>query len=98
MIISWVVNVITALLSAFFSLLPSWTMPSWLSSGTAFPSGVASAIGAALEPVRSFLPIDTVLTVMASIFALWPVIIGYLVFQWVWRHTPTIAGFGTGDG
>lgn len=97
-IITWLVKGVTVLLSGFFSILPSWTMPSWLSSGTAFPSGVASSIGGLLEPARNFLPIDTILTVAASIFTLWPLIIGFLIFEWVWKHVPTIAGFGTGDG
>jgi hypothetical protein len=89
---------VALLVGAFLSLLPSWTPPSWLAAGTALPTGVATSIGGLLHAVVGFLPIDTVLTVLQDIFLLWPVIVAYLVFKWVWAHIPTIAGFGTGDG
>ena len=99
MIVGWIITAVAALLKAFFALLPSWAMPSWLASGTALPGSVASSLGGALEPVRAAgLPVDTILTVIGSIFSLWPLVIGYLVFEWVWKHVPSIAGFGTGDG
>lgn len=98
MITNGLLEVVTAILSGLFSLIPSFSMPTWLSSATAFPSGVASSIGGYLHAVEPYFPIDTILTVLASVLELWPVVIGYLVFQWVWEHLPTIAGFGTGDG
>ena len=98
MIITWIIEGITGALSWIFSILPSWSMPSWLSSGSAFPSGVATTIGGYLHVVAPFLPVDLVLTILATVLTLWVVVAGYLIFQWVWSHVPTISGFGTGDG
>lgn len=95
MIVSGVLRLVSAILGGFFSLLPSWSMPSWLSSGTAFPSGLASTVGGYLHVVAPFIPVDLMLTILGAVFSLWPAIIGYLVFQWVWNHIPEIAGFGT---
>jgi hypothetical protein len=97
-IIDDILSIVSALLRGFFDLLPSWTLPSWLAAGTAFPSGVAATIGGYLRVVAPFLPVDVCLTVIGSILSLWLAIVGFLVFQWVWEHVPTIAGFGTGDG
>jgi hypothetical protein len=97
MFVTWLLQIVTLSLSLFFGLIPNITLPSWMTS-SAFASGVASAIGGALEPVRPFFPIDTILTVLASLFTVWPLVLGYLVFEWVWAHVPTVAGFGTGDG
>jgi hypothetical protein len=96
-IVSWLIEAVTQILAGIFSLLPSWSIPSWLASGT-LSTGVANTIGGFLEPVRNVLPVDTICSVLASVLALWPAILGYLVFQWIWSHLPTIAGFGTGDG
>lgn len=98
MIVNGFLVVLTSALSAIFSVLPSWSLPSWISSGAAFPSGIAADIGGLLQPIRPYFPIDTILTVMSSVFGLWPVILAYMAFEFVWRHIPTIAGFGTGDG
>lgn len=98
MITAAIIGLVHVVVAAFLSLLPSWTPPSWLAAGTALPTGVADSIGSLLHPVASFLPLDTILTVLGDIFELWPVVVAYLVFQWVWSHIPTIAGFGTGDG
>jgi hypothetical protein len=97
-IVDGIIDLVRDVFGFFLNLLPSWTPPSWLSSGTALPTGVATTIGGLLHAVAGFIPIDTFLTVIGDVFLLWPVIIGYLVFQWVWSHVPTIAGFGTGDG
>lgn len=98
MIVNGLLIAVTALLRALFSLIPSFTLPSWLASASAFPSGVATTIGGYLHTVQPYFPIDTILQVISDVLVLWPVIIGYLVFQWVWAHLPTIAGFGSGDG
>lgn len=98
MILSFIIQGLTTALHWFFNLLPSWTMPSWLSSGVAFPSGVASAIGGLLAGVSPYFPVNLLLTILSSVLSLWGAVVGYLLFQWVWSHVPTIAGFGTGDG
>lgn len=98
MIVSFIIGLVDSALGFVFRLIPSWSMPGWLTSGTAFPSGVATAIGGYLRVVAPFLPVDLILTVLQSVFSLWPAVVGYLIFQWVWQHVPTVAGFGTGDG
>jgi hypothetical protein len=97
-IITTILQMIHDILQGFFALLPSWSMPSWLTSGTAFPSGVATSVGGYLRVVAPFLPVDLTLTVIASVLELWLALIGFLVFEWVWKHVPEIAGFGTGNG
>jgi hypothetical protein len=97
-ITGFLISSVASVLGFLLDLLPSWTPPSWLAAGVVLPSGVATTIGGLLHAVAGFLPIDTILTVLQDIFEFWPVVIGYLIFQWVWDHIPTIAGFGTGNG
>jgi hypothetical protein len=97
-IVNGIILIVKTLLSALFSLLPNYAMPSWLSSVTSWPTGFASTLGGYLAAIKGWFPIDTVLTVLIWVLNMWPVIIGYVVFQWVWGHLPSIAGFSPGDG
>jgi hypothetical protein len=48
--------------------------------------------------VPGWLPTDTVVATSIVVVA-WLVILGgYAVFSWIWRHIPTVFGFGTGSG
>jgi hypothetical protein len=98
MLLTWAIEAVTAALGWVFHLLPTFSMPSWMAAGTAFPGSVATTVGNYLHVVAPFLPVDLMLTVLSNVLSLWPAIIGFLIFQWVWAHVPTIGGFGTGDG
>jgi hypothetical protein len=51
-----------------------------------------------MAAVAPFIPVDVVLTVLTTVMLLWPVIFAYVVFNWVYRHVPSVAGFGLGAG
>jgi hypothetical protein len=98
MITNLLLDLVMGVVSFFDSFLPHVTMPSWLAGATVLPSGVASTIGGMMAAVAPFIPVDVVLTVLTSVMLLWPVIFAYVVFNWVYRHVPTVAGFGLGGG
>jgi hypothetical protein len=79
------------------SLLPAVHFPAW-ASGTQLSSDLGGTIGGSLAGINGVIPVDPILTVLGDVLALWPYFVAYLVFSWIWRHVPTIAGFGTGDG
>jgi hypothetical protein len=89
---------IVTIVTFISGLLPSVTFPSWLEGGSLLPSSVANDIGGLLGSVNTYLPVSEMLTALVFMFSLWPAIAGYVVFSWIWKHIPTIAGFGTGDG
>jgi hypothetical protein len=91
-------TIILSVVEFFDSFLPHVTMPSWLAGSTVLPSGVASTIGGMMAAVAPFIPVDVVLTVLTTVMLLWPVIFAYVVFNWVYRHVPSVAGFGLGAG
>jgi hypothetical protein len=93
-----ILTAIATAVSFFDSLLPSVTMPSWLAGGTILPSGVASTIGGMMAAINGFVPIDAVLTALISFMVLLPVVFAYVVFNWIYKHVPTIAGFSLGSG
>lgn len=86
-----VTGVIGPFLNRFLPGLALGTLPTVSQS-------VLERIGAFL---RFFTPIIPAGTIVAWL-EIWGVVMvaagGYIVFDWVWRHIPTIAGFGTGDG
>jgi hypothetical protein len=98
MITNLLIGLITTIVNALDALLPHFTVPSFMTSGSLIPTGAVDFIAALFSAVSSFYPSQLVLSIFVSICAMWPVVGAYLVFQWVWRHVPTIAGFGTGDG
>lgn len=79
------------------ALMPHISLPAFFVSNPV-TSGVTTTMGAALAPLRTVLPLDAMLTVFGDILSLWPALVGYLLVSWVWRHMPTIAGFGLGEG
>lgn len=64
---------------------------------TAVGSG-ATAMGSYAMMVDGILPVSELFTFLSVLATLLPVVMGYKVFSWVWRHVPTVAGFGTGNG
>jgi uncharacterized sodium:solute symporter family permease YidK len=92
-ITTFLLSLFGAVISFFNGLLPSWTLPSWLT--TEGFSAVATTVGDFLAGPRGIFPVDATLTVLQEVLLLLPVILGYMIFQWVWNHVPTIAGFGT---
>ena len=98
MITNLLLTVVSGVVGFFDSFLPHVAMPAWLSGATVLPSGVAATIGGMMAAVAPFIPVDVVLTVLTTVMLLWPVIFAYVVFNWVYRHVPTVAGFGLGPG
>jgi hypothetical protein len=82
---------------SFKPVTVSVSFPSWL-TGTALSATVAGFVGELLRPLRNVVPVDTVLGILQDVLTLWPVLAAFLIFSWIWRHMPTIGGFGTGDG
>ncbi len=75
-----------SLLDSVFALLPSGALP--------FPD-----LEVALQiPWPFWLPYQPLMTA-GAVTVVWIGLLGvYEIFSWVWRHIPTIAGFGTGSG
>jgi len=98
MIINLVLDLVSAVVSAVDALLPSFTMPSWLTSGTLIPSDVSNYIGEGLHIISPFFPSAVLAEIFVGILTMLPFVAAYTVAQWVYRHIPTIAGFGPGAG
>lgn len=49
-------------------------------------------------PWPAWIPHEPLLTTAAIVVAWLAVLGAYTVANWVWRHIPTIAGFGTSGG
>ena len=94
MIVDLVLGVITSIVNLLSSALPTFTWPSWLSSG--WLTGVEfEHLGFALHPMANVVGLTFLVTVLRAFSVLMPVAFGFYAFEWVWRHIPTIAGFGT---
>jgi len=96
-IVTGLIEIVVTVVGAFDALLPTFTLPSWLTSD-AWSAGVANTVGGMLAAMQSWFPVDALLTVLHDVLVLLPALAAYAVFEWVWRHVPTIAGFGTGNG
>jgi hypothetical protein len=92
-ITNWILTAMTAVFSFFSSLVPSLTVPSWLGSYGSL-SSYATDVGNFLSPMYNWFPVSAFLTPLQAVLTLWPVIVGYMVFQWVWDHWITIFGWG----
>jgi len=97
MIVNLVLGIVASVVGGLLNLLPSVSFPSWL-TGSSISTGLATQIGDLLKPLHEVVPIDTILGILQDVLTLWPVLAAFLIFSWIWRHMPTIAGFGTGDG
>lgn len=94
MIFDLLIDLVLALVGPLLDLLPAVDLTALT---TSVSTGAAQVGGWAmlLNPV---LPITELLALLGVVATLLPVIIAYKVFSWVWRHVPTVAGFGTGNG
>jgi hypothetical protein len=96
-IVNAVIALVVTVVKAFDSLFPDLTLPTWFTSD-AIGSTVANYIGSLLGAVSGWFPVAATLNVLYTVTVMLPFIAAYLVAEWVWRHVPTIFGFGTGNG
>jgi hypothetical protein len=92
-----ILSIVITVVGFFNGLFPSLTIPSWVSSDQ-IGSAVANYIGGMLAAISSWFPSAALVTILQGVVTLLPLVAGYYVAEWVWRHVPTIAGFGTGNG
>jgi hypothetical protein len=77
-------DALKSILDAAFGLLPNvaFVLPRW--------NVVLS--------LPSWIPVGPLVSTTLVVVAWLGVLGGYAVFSWIWRHIPTIFGFGTGAG
>ena len=66
-----------------------------LTGFTNFSTDAASTLAGYLGAMTPFFPVTFTLTILQVFVVMLPAIGAYVVFQWVWDHIPSIAGFGT---
>lgn len=93
MITDFVLGLVGAFFSTVNSIFPSLTVPSWFTTDN-FGTTLAGSVGTLIAPLNAVVPLDPFLTVLHDGLELLPVVLAYLAFEWIWRHLPTIAGFG----
>lgn len=94
MITGWLIGLVVSVLSAINGFLPSLSLPSWMTSD-AWSAAIVNTVGGMLGAMSGWFPVDALLSVLIGVLTLLPIIAGYVVFDWVWKHVPVIAGFGT---
>lgn len=94
MIVNAFIAIIRAMVETLFSMLPSWNVDGLVASATAGAGHIGQMIGS----LDAVLPVSESFVILGIIMTLVPLMLGYTIFKWVWRHIPTIAGFGTGTG
>jgi hypothetical protein len=94
MITNAILALVNVIVGAVDSLLPSFTLPSFFSGGSILPTDVVNFFAAAFSMISPFFPSALLLSILSAAAALWTPVLAYLVFQWICKHTPTIAGFG----
>lgn len=97
MITDALLSIVSTVVSFIDGLIPSFALPGFFASGSLVPDSVVNFLAAAFHMVAPFFPSSLVLSLLVAGAALWPAFMGYLVFTWVIRHTPTVAGFGLGS-
>jgi hypothetical protein len=90
MITDGIFVVLSAVIGFFDRLLPSFTVPSWFTSNAT--SGITTAVGDGLSAVKNVLPVVAMLNVLHAFLLFLPLALGYMIFDWVWNHSPTIMG------
>lgn len=96
MITNTILGLITTIVSGIDSLLPSLTLPAFFTGGSILPSSVIQFLAAASFMVEPLFPSGLVLSLLVMVTSLWPAVLAMLVFNWIYHHIPTIAGFGVG--
>jgi len=93
-----ILELVSTVIGAVDALMPHIEFPGWLTSGDLIPSGVIDFFGAIFSTIAPFFPSLILLEILVAIMSLWPAVCAYTVFQWIYRHIPTVAGFGLGEG
>lgn len=94
MLADLLIDLVVAMVSPLLDLLPDVDLSGFTTGVT---NGVSTAAGWAMV-LNPALPISELLALLSALGLLIPLFLAYKVFSWVWRHVPTIAGFGTGNG
>lgn len=90
MLTNVVISIITSVVSFFDGLLPHVSVPSWFVTDAG--SGVMTNIGDLLAGAKNSLPVVAILNVLHDLLVFLPIVLGYMLFDWVWTHSPTILG------
>lgn len=93
MIANLLIGMVSAFVTFFNNLLPSFTVPSWFRADAL--GSFTTTVGDYLSGMRNVFPVDATLTVLSGVLQMLPVILGYMIFDWLWNHCPTILGCGT---
>lgn len=94
MIVDLFIDLVLALAGPLLDLIPDVDLSATFNG---IASGAATVGGWAMI-LNPAVPISELLALLLAIAVLFPVFLAYKVFSWVWRHVPTVAGFGTGNG
>lgn len=100
MIIDAIIDLVTGLFGAAFSVLPTSSLPFFdgFLSAPGNP-GVGNDIGGWLGQWNYFVPIIFLLSTVSLVLnVLLPGVLTYKLANWIYKHIPTIAGFGPGSG
>jgi len=82
------------IISGIFAVLYALTYPIRLLPNVSLPSDLTSAISSAsglLSSVNSFLPVDTLLSVLSAIIVVELVVISYRIIVWVLTKIPGLS-------
>jgi hypothetical protein len=96
MVVSAILTLVTAALGPVFAALPSWSIASYFGGvlGTALRIGQSHW----LLLGNVFLPVSEMLTLTVAFLGIMAPIAAYRLASWVYRHIPSVAGFGAGAG
>lgn len=96
MITNLLIDLVVGILSPIFSLLPSGSLVDY------FPilaTPLLYDVGAKLAPLNSWLPIqESVVLLSVYVGFIVPALLVYKAANWLYRHIPSIGGFGPGAG
>lgn len=100
MIVDTIIGFFTTVLSAVFSVLPTFSIVDALSlpttGGDTSPGFVA---GGYVGGFDGMIPLVTIVNLVYTAFSLMLVFYAaYKIANWIWRHIPELWGFGPGSG
>lgn len=91
LLITVVVKVLAPLVNTLLPHLALGTLPTVASTAL-------TRLGALFKFFTPILPAPVILAWLTIWIAMLTAAGGYVAFEWIWSHVPTIGGFGTGDG
>lgn len=98
MITQTILGLVKSILTPIFSVLPTGSPIKSTLDGWQVGSALSSA-GAKAAPFNAIFPLVELAVLMKIVLGIiLPVLVGYIIINWVWRHIPDIAGFGPGSG